>query len=541
VNPPRADPATQARVLRTLYLRLMFRARMRGRAVKNVRSPVLAFGVSLLLFAILGVVAAAVPRVTLLAYSSMLHGLTFLLVGLGLATSSGSLLFSPDEADVLLHRPVEPRALLAAKARVLTMVSLALALALNGFGFYRGLSNPQSGWIFLPAHFFSVTLEVVFCTGLVVLAYNLCLRWFGRERLDNVMTALQVSVAILTVAGGQLVPRALPHLEKTVFAHPPAWLGFLPPTWFGALDAVLTTGSTSPGLLALAGLAIVAPVATAWLGLSALADTYAQGLVTLNEAASPSSGKARDRSRRVVAISRLPLLNWWLRDPVERATFRLTLANIGRARAVKLRVYPALGQFLVYPIIMFISLSGTGTAFLEPFALAVGASFLAMIPAMTLDTLRYADDFQAAEIFHCAALARPAAVFHGTRKAVIALLCTPGVVMILVLGAFWLKNRASLLLLLPGLIALPLLSLFPAVNRSYLPFSKPAEVQAHNTNGCLMTMASMSASFIIAGLAALAWTFHYFGWFLAAEIGAVGTLSYFLRRSIERRPLLPPA
>jgi hypothetical protein len=540
VSPPRADPAVQARVLRRLYLRLMFRARMRGRAVKGVRSPVVAFAVSLVLFGGLGVVAAAVPRGTLLAYSSMLHGLTFLLVGLGMATSCGSLLFSPDEADVLLHRPVEPRALLAAKARVLTMVSLSLALALNAFGFYRGLSIAQSSWVFLPAHLFSVTLEVVFCTGLVVLAYNLCLRWFGRERLDNVMTTLQVGVALLTVAGGQLVPRALPHLEKTVFAHPPAWLGLLPPTWFGALDSVLTTGSISPGLLVLAALAVAAPVATAWLGLSALADTYAQGLVTLNEASS-SSGKARDRSRRIVAITKLPVLSWWLRDPVERAAFRLTLANIGRARAVKLRVYPALGQFLIYPVIMFVSMAGQSGSFIEPFMLAVGASFLAMIPAMILDTLRYAEDFQAAEIFHCIPLARPAAIFHGVRKAAIALLCTPGFMIIVGLGAFFLKSHATLLLLLPGMLALPLLSLFPALNRSYLPFSKPVEVQAHNTSGCLMTLATMSASGFIAALAAGAWIFQLFGWFLAAEIVAVAALAWFARRAIERRPLLPPA
>lgn len=540
MNPPRADPAVQGRVLRRLYLRLMFRARMRGRAVKNVRSPVLAFAISLLLFGALGVFAAAVPRSTLLAYSSMLHGLTFLLVGLGMATSSGTLLFSPDEADVLLHRPVEPRALLAAKTRVLAMVSLALALALNAYGFYRGLSVSQSSWVFVPAHLFSVTLEVVFCTGLVVLAYNLCLRWFGRERLDNVMTALQVGVAILTVAGGQLVPRALPYLERSVFAHPPAWLGLLPPTWFGALDVVLTSGSGSPGLLALAALAVIAPVVTAWLGVSALAATYAQGLVTLNEA-SVSPGKARDRSRRLVSFTHLPLLKWWLRDPVERAAFKLTLANIGRARAVKLRVYPALGQFLVYPVIMFISISSGGGPYLEPFMLAMGASFLAMIPTMILDTLRYAEDFQAAEIFHCAALARPAALFHGVRKAAIALLCAPGFILIAGLGAYFLKDRATLLLLLPGVIALPLLGLFPAMNRSYLPFSKPVEVQAHNTSGCLTTLATMSASFIIAGLAALAWTFRFFSWFLAAEVVLVATLTWLGRRAIERRPLLPPA
>ncbi len=40
----------------------------------------------------------------------------------------------------------------------------------------------------------ALVLQVVFAASLVTLAYGLCLRWFGRERLDNFITAAQVMV-----------------------------------------------------------------------------------------------------------------------------------------------------------------------------------------------------------------------------------------------------------------------------------------------------------------------------------------------------------
>src|SRR6185369_3778989 len=90
-----------------------------------------------------------------------------------------------------------------------------------------------------PAHFVSLVLEVLFTTGFIVLAYNLCLRWLGRERLDNFMTTVQVVLAVGIMAGGQILPRLLGGLDFA-HLHVPPWMFVFPPVWFAALDTVLT-------------------------------------------------------------------------------------------------------------------------------------------------------------------------------------------------------------------------------------------------------------------------------------------------------------
>src|SRR5258706_4762606 len=114
--------------------------------------------------------------------------MTLVFLGMFVASSAGEVLFNKEESDILLHRPVTPKALLWAKIGVLVQISLWLAGAFNFAGFFVGAAISERGWLFPVAHALSTTLEALLCTGSVVLTYQLCLRWFGRERLEGLMT-----------------------------------------------------------------------------------------------------------------------------------------------------------------------------------------------------------------------------------------------------------------------------------------------------------------------------------------------------------------
>ena len=60
-----------------------------------------------------------------------------------------------------------------------------------------------------------------------------------------------------------------------------------------------------------------------------------------------------------------------------------------------------------------------------------------------------ADNFSAAEVFRQVPLARPAALFHGTRKALIFLICTPGIALLAGGLLLWLGPKPEPFLLLP--------------------------------------------------------------------------------------------
>ena len=139
--PPPLPPPTPApgpeQTLRKLFLTLFLRGRgarglTKSAAPKSVGTK-LAF--TLLFYALFGLVALMFLRQPVFALSVYLHAMTLMFLGMFVASSAGEVLFNKEEADILMHRPVTPRALLWAKIGVLVQVSLWLAGAFNLAGF----------------------------------------------------------------------------------------------------------------------------------------------------------------------------------------------------------------------------------------------------------------------------------------------------------------------------------------------------------------------------------------------------------------------
>ena len=238
VNAPAATraPTTEA-TLRRLFLTLFLRGRS-ARGLKLAGAPTTVgrkLAAVLALYAFFGLFALVLAGQSVLVLSTYLHAMTFVFVGMFVATSTGEVLFNKEEGDILLHRPIAPRALLAAKVGVLVRVSLWLAVAFNLAGLYVGARSASRGWWFVAAHALSTTLEALFCVASVVMVYQLCLRWFGRERLDGLMTVMQIVVSISFVLGGQIVPRLMTSEQGRMMLNLDHWwIGLVPPSWFAA-------------------------------------------------------------------------------------------------------------------------------------------------------------------------------------------------------------------------------------------------------------------------------------------------------------------
>jgi ABC-2 type transport system permease protein len=240
-------------------------------------------------------------------------------------------LFNKEEADILLHRPVAPRTMLWAKVRVLVEVSLWLAGAFNLAGFFVGAYRAETGWLFPIAHALSTTLEALFCTGSVVVVYQLCLRWFGRERLDGLMTTAQVVFAIAFVVGGQVpvadaVPWFFPALNVQSW-----WVSLLPTAWFAGFDDSLS--GSGAGFVGARGLGawrrrpvrVVDRVRQAGSGLRG-------GIATIGRDGVPDLERSGAGRRWADVLADAPPLRWWLRDSVSRASFLLVTAYLARDR-----------------------------------------------------------------------------------------------------------------------------------------------------------------------------------------------------------------
>ncbi len=525
-----------AKVLRSLFWKLLFRGRAAQQAGSNKTKRQLGLGLTMVIYALVGLLPAMFAKnADTFVFASALHGFTFIFASLTLASSAGTMLFMKEEAEILLHRPVTPQQMLRAKCAVLAGFALMLALALNLAGFVAGLGCKGATWRFIPAHLFSTTLLMLFSAASIVLVYNVCLKWFGRERFDNLLASVQSLLTIVMILSGQIMPRMLKldsfqHLENVS-----GWLLALPPMWFGALDALIGGTTLNHASLWLpAALAILVTAVTSWLALEKLGNAYGQGLMNLNESEGTAKGSTKPRGRWLAALVKLPPLSWWLRDPVERESFKLTTAYLARDREIKMRLYPGVAPLLIMPLVMLFSgVTGKGGAEAAIMMQGFATCFLGMVSMQAMLFLGCSEHWRASAFFHVAPLPHWTPLFHGSRKAVLTCLSFPVLIVQTAILCGMQRSFAPLALSLPALFFLPAFSLVTGLLGQWLPLSKPSEDVKNTAAGCLMMAGAMVAAGIVGGLASWMWHLGHFGLYLAIEavlmLAASFLMNYLMR------------
>lgn len=486
------------------------------------------------LYGVMGLMAFAFMGQPILALSTYLHALTFSFLGMFLASSVGEVLFNKEEADILLHRPVAPEDLLWAKIRVLLLASLWLAGAFNLAGLAIGFFAPDGGLLFVLAHVVSVGMLALFCASCVVVAYQLCLRWFGRERLDGLVTSAQVFVSVGAVLGGQLLPQLMFRVDMIgqirTFSR---WFFLLPPAWFAGFDDALA-GTRAPSSWFLAALALSSTLLVVWIAFRRLAVDYEAGLQRLNESSAPRKRKRSGR-RWIDVLVDMPPLRWWLRDSVARASFLLTAAYLVRDRDVKLRVYPSLAPMIVLPVILLMPRFGKMQSEFDIFSTSLAFGYLAILPMMGISLLQYSQQWQASDVFRSAPMNGPGLLCDGARRAVIVVLTLPFMAIFTTVAYAMQRDPAHLALVVPSLIAMPVFALLGNLGGNGIPLSIPTE-EAKGAGRGLVMIGAMMASLPLSGLAAWCWETGWFSWFLGIEIWVAASLYVCLRFATAKVP-----
>jgi hypothetical protein len=530
-TPPVLNPAASTRkTLRRLFLTLF----LRGRSSRGIKKDSVPKSVgqklarTLFFYGLFGLYALAFLHQSLFVLSAYLHAMTFAFLGMFIASSAGEVLFNKEEGDILLHRPILPKELLWAKIGVMVEVSLWIAFAFNVVGFFIGVNDPDGGWMFLVAHGLSTILEALFCTGFIVLTYQLCLRWFGREKLDGLMTTVQVLVTVLVVVGGQLMSRMVVRAGPLSLDTSTWWMWLLPPAWFAALDDALA-GTSQMSSWILGGVGLFSTLLILFFAFGRLANTYGTGLQDMNETIS-QPGKTNARRRRLESLVKLPPFCWMLRDSVERASFLLTTAYIMRDREIRLRVFPALAPMLIMPVVL---LSQSSRSSGGGFSVAFVGGYLGIVPLLGVNLLQFSSQWQAADIFRVTPLIGPGRLCHGARYAVLCFLTIPLLVLLGIIMWFMRNNIAFPLLVLPGLILLPLYSLIPCLGGKGVPLSTPSEESKSARRG-LVTLVPLGVSVVLSIVSAMALMHGLFYWLLLLETIVVAGLYVWMRSSIAK-------
>ena len=521
----------QLRALLKCYWRLSTRGRVARAMGRGGKPRGLIF--VLVMYLIVGFMTSmiAFSPIDLFTYAIIVHSMTFFVVGMAVTSESGDILFNANESDVLVHRPIHPRTLLLAKTLNLIGFTLILATALNLFPTFFGLAVRGARPWFPAIHLFSMVVLCVFCAAAVICVYGLVIRFLDREKFDNFAAWSQVAMSILFIGGYQIVPRLLQRFEGLTLKPYARYLFPLPPAWFAGLDSAAAGDLPFGALLGVIGLAVTA--ALAYVAIGKLSSSYSEGLAKIAE--TRSSEPARKRVRKSRAL-RNPLLRWWLRDPIELWTFRLAAAYMRRDRDTKLRLYPSLTIFLVFPVISLLDRNRGG---FSSFAPLFTVWMLSMLPYQALQTLQMSQHYLAADIFAITPLATAASVFHGVRKATIVYLLLPALAVAgLLTGYLSPGGLQGLQLALPGLLLIPVLTLVPGLVEDYLPLSRPAARGDQTSRNLGLMFVSMIAMTIVLAATYIAWKLEALWYMLAIEALVVILIYYLMNRIITNRVLV---
>lgn len=510
---PDADQKS-ARVLRQLYLTLF----LRGHSARDLnlqkapKSTGRKLAGTLMLYALVGGGAIFLLRQPIFYLSLYLHATTFTIVALFVGVSAGSQLFNPQEADILLHRPIRPQILLRAKVRTLVSVSLWLAMALNSLTMVAMIFLKDKGLGFFLIHSLTLFMEAILCTGTVVLAYQVCLRWMGRERIDNWMAFAQTMMTLVMVGASQLMPQFIARAQASVHAEPKIswWLVFVPPAWFAGLDDLVIRG---PNLLSsvLASLAVVGTASIAWIAFEHLARTHHANLQMLSEI--PNQQVTSNGERWLSRWLQAKWVKRLLPDRIARASFQLTIVYLLRDRETKMQVFPSLSPSIILPVLWLFS-PPSADGFDVPIAMC--GAFVATIPAMVLSTLQYSRSWQAAEIFRIAPLNGPSRIMAGARQAVLWTFVVPLMLIMLLLVIIKRWQLSDGALLIPGFLMVPIYLHIPFLSGRCVPFSMPPEESKSTRQGLVLTSMYL-LSLPVSLSAAFARYSGYYGEFLLAE------------------------
>jgi len=337
-------------------------------------------------------------------------------------------------------------------------------------------------------------------------------------------------MSVLFIGGYQIVPRLLRRFEGLSLKTYAKYLFALPPAWFAGLDSAVA-GDLPVGLL-LASIGLAVTALFAYIAISRLSPSYGEGLMKIAETRSGTPTKSRVRRRRDLSN---PILRWWLRDPIELWAFRLAGAYMRRDRDIKLRLYPSLTIFIVFPLISLMDRRNTGFSAFVPL---LTVWMMSMLPYQAMQSLQMSQHYLAADLFAIAPLRTAAPVFHGVRKAMIVYLLVPALaISALLIGILAPGGLLGLKLALPGIVAIPVFSLAPGLIEDYLPLSRPALRGEQSSRNLGLTFVSMFSMGMVMGASYLAWKLEVLWYAITVEVVLAFALYYFLNRLIKNRPL----
>jgi ABC-2 type transport system permease protein len=449
---------------------------------KGQKEPTSRFGLTLFFYAIFGgFVSLAMYNIPSFILSMVVF-FTYIMVmvSMTLITDFSSILLDPSDNTIILPRPVDSRTLLAARVTHILLYLGQLAAGLSVIPSIVVIVQYGVGLFF--CFWIAVCLSIL--TALIVTnaLYLLIMQFASEEKLRSIINYFQIIMAIVIMAGYQILPRMIERIDVKAFVFKIEWWAYLlPPVWMAAsLEAVALNLYDGPHLV-LITFAFMLPVAGIFLVNKYLSPAFNRRVATLGGGREEAETERLEKSN---FLNKLSL--WFTKTPEERAAFDVIYRTLGRDRKIKLKIYPSFGYIVVFGLI-FMMRSQEDLA--TTWANLPGTQYHLMLLYLTFMVLQvalyeipYSDDFKGSWIYYSAPLTSPGEILSGMLKAICVRLFFPGYIIIstFVLAVWGYRVIDDVVIaLFNNFLMLMILAM---VNKRHLPLSMAPDVRAQSGN-----------------------------------------------------------
>jgi len=376
-------------------------------------------------------------------YSVLFLVYSMLMMMIIVLSEFGATIISPDDYEILGHRPIDSRTYFAVKLSNLFFYILLLGSALNIFPAILGAFADNSRGYFPLVYFLVSILANLFSAGLVILFYGAILKVVNYEKFKDVLVYFQVFLSFLVFFGFQVVIRSMNFIEKNQTPELSRWLLLAPPAWFASIVQV-ALGHFQSDFLLWAGWGLIATVVIMGAGLRSFSMDYSAHLARLRATTAKSSGKGRNWLGRVFK----PVEKFLLRCPEDRAAFYFVRQMLKRNRTLKLRLYPAFGFPLAFMALGFINKT-LGDPLLPGKKFQVASFLTTMAGPLAVQNffslLPYSEEHAASWIFRVTPIVALERFFGSVKKAfVVSLLLPLFLFLALIFSFLWTTAHALL-------------------------------------------------------------------------------------------------
>ena len=474
-----------------------------------------------------GVIVAALPST--FTAMTLSHSFVIVMVGMSLVGDYSSVLLDTTDNAVMQPRPVSGRTLLVARAvhiaLYLLLMSFSLSLCTMVVAAFK--LHPLAPLVIAA----TLGLSMCFVIFLASTLYLLAMRVASAERVRDIITWVQIVMAVVMVGGYQILPRMMgADALKSITLESATWVYFYPPAWFAA-PIELLMGRVSLMNLFLSTEAVFIPILAMLVVIRVLAPTFNKAMLAL-EAQAPVKSIATPTTVRPAALSSR-LSRMICRSQETRAAFDMVWQLCARDRQFKRRVYPTVAMMAVMAVAILFNQggrSGSGLERLRDSNWYLLALYLASLPTATvIAQIALTEQPDAAWIYRTLPIARPGRIIVAGWKVMLMRIVVPVQIALLVVLYAIIGQR----MLLDGVVAasatLFIASLYGLVFGRQFPFSMPYSVM-QQSGRMIRAFGLMFLPFILCGLH---YVFTFVPYAPLSLIPVYLLLTFFVLKAIE--------